>query len=93
MKNVVRVHLIGWIWLVTACDIWCCQFLTPENELNPLARILMVNFGVWSMVACKVFGTWVVTEWLRHLPLYFSVIIALGMLTLALVLCGVIPIC
>lgn len=77
---------------MTAFDIWCCQFLTPEFELNPLARIIYVNFGIWTMVACKVVGTFIVTECLRHLPFYFSVIIALVMLTLTLVLCGVIPV-
>jgi hypothetical protein len=92
MKNIVRIHLIGWIWLVTAGDIWCCQFLTADQELNPLARIIMVNFGLWTMIACKVVGTFIVTEWLRHLPLYFSVIISVVMLALVLVLSGVIPV-
>jgi len=92
MKNIIRTHLIGFIWLVTAADVWCCQWLTADMELNPLARIVMVNFGIWAMVSFKVFGTWIATEWLRHLPLYFSVIIALLMLTLVLVLSGVIPI-
>lgn len=92
MKTVLRVHLIAWIWLVTAFDIWCCQWLTPDTELNPLARIIYVNFGIWTMVACKVVGTFIVTEWLRHLPFYYTVIISFVMVALVLVLCGVIPI-
>lgn len=90
--SVLRTHLIGFIWLITAIDVWCCQFLTPDMELNPLARIIMVNYGLWTMIGFKVFGTWVATEWLRHLPLYFSVIVAAGMGVLALVLAGVIPV-
>jgi hypothetical protein len=90
--NVIRTHLIGFIWLVTTVDIWCCQFLTPEYELNPLARIIYVNAGLWAMVAAKVFGTWIATEWLRHLPLYISVIISVIMATLLLVLAGIIPV-
>lgn len=83
---------MAWIWLVTSIDVWCCQFLTPAAELNPLARIIYVNFGIWTMIALKVFGTFLVTEWLRRLPLYYSIIIAIGMGVLLLVLGGVIPI-
>lgn len=90
---IFRTHLIGFIWLMTAIDIWCCQWLTPETELNPLARIIYVNYGIWSMIGLKVFGTWVVTEWLRYLPIYFSLFVAIGMAVLGLVLAGVIPIC
>ena len=92
MKNCIRVHLIGWIWLVTAYDIWCSQWLTIDCELNPLARMIMLQGGVWLMVSCKVVGTFIATEWLRHLPLYYSVIMATLMLCLLLVLTGVIPI-
>ena len=92
MKNILRVHLIGLIWLITAFDIWCCQVLTVDQEMNPLARIIMANFGVWTMVSCKVVGTFIVTEVLRHLPLYYSIIIAATMVGLVLVLTGVIPI-
>jgi hypothetical protein len=84
--------LIGFIWLATAIDVWCCQFLTPCQELNPLARMIYVNLGLWEMVGFKVFGTWVATEWLRHLPLYYSVIIATLMGVLMLVLAGIIPV-
>jgi hypothetical protein len=90
--SIFRTHLIGFIWLATAIDIWCCQFLTPETELNPLARIIYVNLGLWAMMGFKVFGTWVATEWLRYLPTYFSIIIAFLMAVLLLVLAGVIPI-
>lgn len=84
--------MIAWIWLVTAIDIWCCQWLTVETELNPIARIIYSNFGIWSMVSCKVLGTYIATEWLRHLPFYFSVILSLVMLLLLLVLLGIIPV-
>jgi len=92
MKTYLRTQLIAWIWLAAAFDIWCCQFLTPETELNPLARIIYVSFGLWTMMACKVVGTFIATEWLRYLPMYYTVIVSLLMLLLVLVLCGVIPI-
>jgi hypothetical protein len=93
MKTLIfRTHLIGFIWLATAIDVWCCQWLTPETELNPLARMIYVNLGLWEMVGFKVFGTWVATEWLRHLPLYYSVIIATLMGVLMLVLAGIVPV-
>lgn len=75
----IKTLLIAWIWLVTSLDIWCCQFLhSPEGELNPLARLIMVTWGVWTLVALKVFGTFLATEIMRHLALRYSVIIALG---------------
>jgi drug/metabolite transporter superfamily protein YnfA len=83
---------MAWIWLVASFDVWCCQFLTADQELNPLARIIMVQGGVWLMVSCKVFGTFLVTEWLRRLPLYFTIILAIIQLGLVLVLAEVIPI-
>lgn len=86
-----RALMIGWIWLITAYDIWCTQWLTPKDELNPIALLLMVRFGVWAMVSFKVFGTYVATEWLRHLPTYYSIIMAALMLALLLILTGVIP--
>lgn len=84
--------MIAWIWLVAAFDIWCCQWLAPDAELNPLARIIYVNFDLWTMVSAKVIGTYIATEWLRHLPTYFSVIISAIMLVLVLVLVGAIPV-
>lgn len=74
-----KTALIAWIWLVTALDIWCCQFITtPEYELNPLARFIIVHAGVWTLVAFKVFGTFLATEIMRHLKTYYAVIIAIG---------------
>lgn len=90
--NIIRTHLIGFIWIATAIDIWCCQFLTVDAELNPLAAMIMDNWGVWSLVAAKVVGTWVVTEWLRYLHIAYSYAIAITMLALLLFLGGVIPV-
>lgn len=75
----LKVSLIAWIWLVTAFDIWCCQFLdNPMHELNPLARWVMMEYGLWTMVAAKVIGTFLATEIMRHLKLFYTVVIAVG---------------
>lgn len=71
---------------MTSVDIWCCQFLEPRYELNPLARFILANYGVWVLVAAKVFGTFLATEIMRHLPLRFVFIIALGEAALLFVL-------
>ena len=89
---VLKTCLIGFIWLVAAVDIWCCQWLTPDAELNPLARWILAEHGVWSLVAAKVLGTWAATEALRYLHLAYSVGIALLMLVVLLILSGVISI-
>lgn len=86
----MKTTLIGWIWLVTAIDIWCCQWLTVATELNPVARLIMEQAGVWGLLSCKIFGTYLATEWLRYLPLHYTVIVSLLMLTLLLVLGGLI---
>jgi hypothetical protein len=91
-STVVRTHLIGFIWLATAIDVRCCQFLTPEMELNPLAGYILTHWGVWSLVALKIVGAWVATEWMRYLPLYISIIVAITMAALLLFLAGVITI-
>ncbi len=78
--------MIAWIWFVTSVDIWCCQFLEPQFELNPLARWILVSHGVWTLVALKVFGTFLATELLRYLPLIYVVIVALGEATLIYIL-------
>jgi hypothetical protein len=82
----IKVALIAWIWLVTAVDVWCCQFLTPAYELNPLARLIIIHGGLWTLVAAKVFGTFLATEILRNLALFYTVVIALGEAALILVL-------
>jgi len=74
--SIVRIHLIGFIWLATAVDIWCCQFLTVNDELNPVAQFILWKWGVWSLVGAKVVGTWIVTEWLRYLHIAYSVVCA-----------------
>jgi hypothetical protein len=91
-STVIRTHLLGFIWIAAAIDIWCCQFLTPADELNPLARWLLVQHGVWGLVSAKVVGTWIVTEWLRHLHIGYSVAVASVMLATLLVLGGIIPV-
>jgi len=82
----IRTGLIAWIWLVTSFDIWCCQFLVPEYELNPLARFILVHAGIWTLVALKVFGTFLATEIMRYLTLRYVVIIAIGEAALVVVL-------
>lgn len=84
----VRAICILIIWLVTAYDVYCCQWLTPETELNPVARSLMIEYGVWAMVAFKIIGTYIATEWLRVLPTLFAVLAAALMLLLLGVLTG-----
>lgn len=88
----MRTLLITWIWIVTAVDIWCCQFLTLETELNPVARLIMASFGVWGLIAAKVIGTYVATEWLRHLHIRYCYAVAFIMLLLIMVLGGIIPV-
>lgn len=82
MGNTLRTLLIGFIWLATAIDVWCCQFLTVEGELNPLAKLILVHWGVWTLIGLKIVGTWVATEWLRYLPVWYSVTVAAGMAAL-----------
>jgi hypothetical protein len=89
---IARTLLTLAIWLMTAVDIWCCQWLTPDGELNPVARYLLVQHGVWMLVALKVVGTSSVTETLRYLHIGYSVFIALFMLVVMLILGGVIPV-
>lgn len=55
------------IWLVTAVDIYCCQWLTTDQEQNPLAALILACGGVWSLVSLKVIGTFAATEILRKL--------------------------
>ncbi len=87
----MRLLLIAFIWFVTAADIFCCQWLTPEAEANPMARWILVNYSVWHPVGLKVIGTFVVTEILRYLPIVYSVGVALFMAWLLGVLYGVFP--
>lgn len=86
ISSAVKVALIGWIWAVTAIDIWCCQFLEPRYELNPLARLILVSYGVWTLIALKVFGTFLATEIMRYLPLRYVILIAIGEAALVAVL-------
>ncbi|MHC4704405.1 MAG: hypothetical protein ACYTFQ_27960 [Planctomycetota bacterium] len=58
-STVIRTHLLGFIWIAAAIDIWCCQFLTPADELNPLARWLLVQHGTAS-------GGWCPRRWSAH---------------------------
>ena len=52
--GIMRTALIAFIWLVASIDVWCCQWLTASGELNPLARWIIVEYGVWTMVGVKV---------------------------------------
>jgi hypothetical protein len=76
---------------VTAIDIWCCRWLTVETELNPLARYILSNYDVWTLVSLKVVGTFICTEWLRSLHIYFSIVVSIVMFILILILIGIIP--
>jgi len=89
--DVVRTCLIGFIWLATAIDVWCCQWLTPDGELNPLASWILVEYGVWTLVSWKIAGTFVVTEWLRHAHFAYTVFVATLMAAVLLALAGVFP--
>lgn len=90
-QHIVRTHLLGFIWLVTAIDLWCCQFIQcGDGELNPIAKFIILEWGVWTLVGLKTFGTWIATEWLRHLPIWYSFVVAGGMLVLLLFLGGII---
>ena len=90
--GIKRTLLIGFIWFAASIDVWCCQWLTVSGELNPLARWIMAEHGVWALMGLKVFGTFLATEWLRYLPIRYSYAIAVGMFVLLLVLGGVIPV-
>lgn len=92
VEKAIRLLLVTWIWGVASYDLYCCQWLMPMDEMNPLARLILVSGGVWLMVAVKVFTMFMMTEWLRYLPLYFTIIIAVVQGVLLLVLTGVIPI-
>jgi hypothetical protein len=80
---------IAWIWLVTCYDVYCCRLLEPPHELNPLAALILVHWGVWALVSLKVFGTFLATEWLRRLPMCFTWVITI-LMTLLL---GVLTLC
>jgi len=86
MSSKIKLILIGLIWAITAYDIYCCGVLRPEDELNPLARWVLIHYGVWALCGSKVFGTYLATEWLRHLPLMYTVIVSIGMVCLFLFL-------
>lgn len=56
---------LAFIWAVTCYDIYCCQWLLIQLELNPLARWIMQaggDRGVWMLVAARVAGTAITTE-------------------------------
>lgn len=87
----MKTLLIAFIWLVTAIDIFCCQWLTPDVEVNPIARWILVNYSVWYLIGAKVIGTFIVSEILRYLPLVYSAGVSLFMAWLLGVLYGVFP--
>lgn len=77
------------IWLVAAYDVYCCQWLTPDMELNPVARHIMVEYSLWHMIGLKIVGTWIVTELLRFLPVSCSLGVTAFMIWLLGFLTGV----
>lgn len=90
--TVLRVLSILFIWFVTAIDSFCCQWLTPETELNPLAQWILIHYSVWHLIGAKIVGTAIATECLRSLHVMYSLILAFGMVLLLGVLSGVIPV-
>lgn len=90
--GIARTFLIGFIWFAASIDVWCCQWLTAPDEINPLCRWIMVNYGIWTLVGVKIFVTFLATEWLRYLPIRYSYAIAAGMFVVLLILGGVIPV-
>jgi hypothetical protein len=89
--DLVKNLLITFIWLVTAVDVFCCQWLTPDVELNPMAKWILVNYSVWHLISLKIVGTHIVTMILKYLPIYYSVGVSLFMAWLLGVLSGVFP--
>lgn len=87
----MKIFLILFIWVATAIDTFCCQWLTPETELNPIARWVLVNYSVWYLIGAKIVGTAIVTEMLRYLPMVYTVGVSLFMTWLLGVLYGVFP--
>lgn len=83
---------ILYIWVVTAIDCFCCQWLTPETELNPIAQWILIHYSVWYLIGAKIIGTAIATEFLRSLPVMYSLFLAGGMTVLLGVLSGVIPV-
>lgn len=83
---------ILFIWFVTAVDCFCCQWLTPETELNPIAQWILIHYSVWYLIGAKIIGTAIATECLRGLHYMYSIALALVMLLLLGVLSGVIPV-
>lgn len=68
---------IGFVWLVTAYDVVCCQYLTAETELNPLAAEIIRRSDIWTFVGLKIVGTFLATEMLRVLhPWYLVGVVA-----------------
>lgn len=95
MRDLTITFCIGIIWIVTAIDIWCCQWFADPSfhnmEMNPICKLILQEQGVWTLIALKVVGTWIVTETLRYLKTFYSAIIAAAMLLVLSVLTGVIP--
>lgn len=53
------------IWLVTAFDVYCCQWLVEEQ--NPIAACIIANGGLWLFISVKIIGTALATEWMRQI--------------------------
>lgn len=82
--------LVAWVWFVACVDIWFTIHNAPvmlEVELNPVAAWLIRWGGIETMVAVKVFGTYIATKWLEHLPVGYSMVIGVLACTLLFVLC------
>jgi hypothetical protein len=77
------------IVLVTAFDVYCCQWLTVEDEVNPMARYIMEEYSVWHLIGLKIVGTFIVTEFLRFLPMTCALGVASFMVWLLGLLTGV----
>lgn len=75
---------IGIIWLVTAYDIYCCQWLVDEQ--NPQAAWIIEHCGLWPFISIKIIGTAIATEWLRQLHWGYLALVSVSYLALAIYL-------
>lgn len=71
---------LAFIWAVTCLDVWCCQWLQVQFELNPLARWIMLaggDGGLWVIVAARIAGTALSVEIARLFcrPVIYSLVI------------------
>lgn len=85
----LKTLCLGIIWAVVCYDVRCCQYLVdfPQKELNPLAKWIIFEIGVWDFLAVKIAGAVVVTECLRRLKLRYSIaVVVIQLFTIGMLL-------